>query len=147
MLQKSKEELIINNGNLNEASTTIGLRKKIISFVIKPGFLLCKKKDLKMRVIRNFSVCNVSAMQCANQLSQSPWYKNGINIKFPFMFMVYIYKYLVSPILPSTCRFLPSCSEYALQALLKRSIFIACMLTLKRILKCNPFFKGGHDPV
>lgn len=45
------------------------------------------------------------------------------------------------------CRFKPSCSEYAYQAIKKYDIFKGCWLGLKRIIKCHPFSKGGFDPV
>lgn len=45
------------------------------------------------------------------------------------------------------CRFNPTCSEYGIQAIRKYGIFKGSLLTMKRILRCNPFNKGGHDPV
>lgn len=47
----------------------------------------------------------------------------------------------------SSCKFTPTCSEYALEALEKHGFLKGMFLTLKRILKCNPFNKGGYDPV
>lgn len=48
---------------------------------------------------------------------------------------------------PPTCRYTPTCSNYAIQAFQKRNFFVALFLTIKRILSCNPLFKGGYDPV
>lgn len=48
---------------------------------------------------------------------------------------------------PSSCRYYPTCSEYALEAFQKLGFFKAFYLTSKRILTCNPFFPGGYDPV
>ncbi len=45
------------------------------------------------------------------------------------------------------CRFLPSCSQYGIEAIKKHGIFKGGFLTTKRVIKCNPFNKGGHDPV
>ena len=52
-----------------------------------------------------------------------------------------------SRILPPTCRFQPSCSEYAIQALRKHGLFKGGYLSAKRILRCNPWGGHGHDPV
>ncbi|MBC7326957.1 membrane protein insertion efficiency factor YidD [bacterium] len=49
--------------------------------------------------------------------------------------------------LPPTCRFVPSCSNYALEAIEKHGIFKGLFLSLKRILRCHPFNPGGYDPV
>ncbi len=46
-----------------------------------------------------------------------------------------------------TCRFIPCCSEYALEAVKKYGAFKGSLLALKRLLRCNPFCKGGYDPV
>lgn len=46
-----------------------------------------------------------------------------------------------------TCPYLPSCSQYTLEAILKHGFFVGCFLGFKRILRCNPFVKGGFDPV
>jgi len=69
-------------------------------------------------------------------------------------FLVYVvtllikaYKYLISPILPSSCRFYPSCSEYALEAFNKYGLIKGFWLTLKRIGRCHPLCDGGYDPV
>jgi len=61
--------------------------------------------------------------------------------------LIKAYKYLVSPILPSSCRFYPSCSEYALDALRKYGLVKGLWLTIKRIARCHPLSEGGYDPV
>jgi len=61
--------------------------------------------------------------------------------------LIKAYKYAVSPILPSSCRFYPSCSEYAIDALKKYGLLRGSWLTLKRIARCHPLSAGGHDPV
>ncbi len=58
-----------------------------------------------------------------------------------------LYQYTLGAVLPNACRFTPTCSEYSIQAVRKFGAFKGGWLTLKRILRCNQFFKGGCDPV
>jgi len=60
---------------------------------------------------------------------------------------VRVYQRVISPILPHRCRFYPSCSEYAAQAILTHGVLRGGWLSLKRILKCGPWHPGGYDPV
>ncbi|HKN19467.1 MAG TPA: membrane protein insertion efficiency factor YidD [Dissulfurispiraceae bacterium] len=60
---------------------------------------------------------------------------------------VKLYQYMISPVLPSSCRFTPSCSEYSIGALKEYGAVKGSYLTIKRILKCHPFHPGGYDPV
>ena len=62
-------------------------------------------------------------------------------------FLIKAYRYAISPILPPSCRFYPSCSEYALEALGKYGFLKGSWLALKRIARCHPLSAGGHDPV
>ncbi|MBF0275252.1 MAG: membrane protein insertion efficiency factor YidD [Nitrospinae bacterium] len=55
------------------------------------------------------------------------------------------YQLVISPVLPPTCRFHPSCSQYYIDAVLKYGVLKGTYLGIKRILKCNPFHKGGFD--
>jgi putative membrane protein insertion efficiency factor len=57
------------------------------------------------------------------------------------------YKRMVSPLLPSACRYYPSCSEYMLQAVEKHGVARGGWMGLKRLLRCHPFHAGGLDPV
>lgn len=57
------------------------------------------------------------------------------------------YKRYISPTLPPSCRFLPTCSDYAYQAIERFGAVRGGLLGLWRILRCNPFCKGGYDPV
>ena len=57
------------------------------------------------------------------------------------------YQLLVSPWLPASCRFTPTCSEYARQSLLKHGIPAGIRLALRRLARCHPFGSGGYDPV
>ena len=61
--------------------------------------------------------------------------------------LVKFYKKHFSRSYPPQCRFAPSCSEYSLEALEKYGAFKGSYLTIWRILRCNPFCKGGYDPV
>ena len=61
--------------------------------------------------------------------------------------IVRLYKKFISPLLPPACRFTPTCSEYAMEAFEKRGFFAGMILTVWRILRCNPFCKAGYDPV
>jgi putative membrane protein insertion efficiency factor len=57
------------------------------------------------------------------------------------------YKRHISPGLPPACRFLPTCSEYAMEAVERYGALRGSWLAAKRLLRCNPLFKGGYDPV
>lgn len=59
---------------------------------------------------------------------------------------VVVYQRLVSPFLPQTCRFAPTCSEYARRALIERGVLVGGWLALRRVLRCHPFHPGGDDP-
>jgi putative membrane protein insertion efficiency factor len=63
------------------------------------------------------------------------------------MGMVRGYQWLISPLLPQSCRFYPSCSEYACQAIAKYGPFRGGWLALKRIGRCHPWNPGGVDPM
>jgi len=57
------------------------------------------------------------------------------------------YQYAVSPLFPPCCRYVPTCSAYAYEAVQKYGIFKGLYLALRRILRCHPFHPGGYDPV
>ena len=58
-----------------------------------------------------------------------------------------LYKYLISPLLGNNCRFLPTCSEYTKESIIKYGVIKGFWLGLKRIVKCHPWGKGGYDPI
>ena len=60
---------------------------------------------------------------------------------------VYFYRRCISPLVPPCCRFTPTCSEYAIQAVKKHGVFKGSWLAIKRILRCNPWGGSGYDPV
>ena len=61
--------------------------------------------------------------------------------------LVDLYRKFVSPLLPPLCRYQPSCSAYAKEALQRHGAIKGTLLAIWRVLRCNPFGKGGHDPV
>ena len=66
---------------------------------------------------------------------------------FPFVFLIKIYQFLISPIIGKNCRFNPTCSNYALDALKKHGLFLGMYYSIIRISKCHPWGGSGHDPV
>lgn len=60
---------------------------------------------------------------------------------------VYLYRYCISPIKPPSCRFVPTCSEYAIEALKTHGPLKGLILSVRRILRCNPWGSQGFDPV
>lgn len=62
--------------------------------------------------------------------------------------LIRLYQKGISPYTPPSCRFTPTCSAYAYEAITKHGCLKGCWLALKRLLRCNPFYKGDHyDPV
>lgn len=68
-------------------------------------------------------------------------------IKTIVLSMIKGYQRGISPLLPRSCRFVPTCSEYALQAVKKHGVLKGLTLSFFRIMKCHPFHPGGYDPV
>lgn len=68
-------------------------------------------------------------------------------ITAPFILLIKLYQWLISPLLGPKCRFTPTCSNYALQAFQKYGPLKGFWLTLKRIARCHPWGGHGHDPV
>lgn len=60
---------------------------------------------------------------------------------------VYFYRLAISPLLPPSCRYTPTCSQYAIEALKKHGPFKGMYLSIRRILSCNPWGGSGYDPV
>ncbi len=63
------------------------------------------------------------------------------------IFVIKLYKKLISPLLPNACKFQPTCSEYAVEAINKYGVLKGSIKATYRVLRCNPFNKGGYDPV
>ena len=63
------------------------------------------------------------------------------------IFPIRVYQRVLSPLLPNRCRFYPTCSHYAVEAIEKHGVIKGLWLAIKRILKCHPLHPGGVDPV
>jgi putative membrane protein insertion efficiency factor len=69
-------------------------------------------------------------------------------LKLVFIFLIRLYQIILSPLKPySTCRYIPTCSEYSIQAIKKHGPWHGLWLAIKRISRCHPFHSGGYDPV
>ena len=66
---------------------------------------------------------------------------------FPFVVLIKFYQLCISPLKPPTCRFTPTCSQYALEAFRKSGPFKGLYLAVRRILRCHPWGGSGYDPV
>ena len=61
--------------------------------------------------------------------------------------LIRFYRKFISPLFPPRCRFYPTCSQYAVEAIEKKGAFKGSIMAVRRILRCHPFSKGGYDPV
>ena len=68
-------------------------------------------------------------------------------MKRALLALIRFYQRQISPLFPPCCRFTPTCSQYALEAIQVHGAAKGVFLALKRILRCNPLFPGGYDPV
>ena len=68
-------------------------------------------------------------------------------MKILFIGLIRFYQLFISPLFPPTCRFYPTCSQYAIEAIKKKGVLRGVFLAIKRIAKCHPFHPGGYDPV
>lgn len=68
-------------------------------------------------------------------------------MRFVAIALIKLYQKLLSPLFAGSCRFYPSCSNYSIDAFREHGFFKGMYLTAKRVLRCNPFFEGGYDPV
>ncbi|WP_211307726.1 membrane protein insertion efficiency factor YidD [Hydrotalea sandarakina] len=73
------------------------------------------------------------------------WIRNILS--WPLIILIKFYQYVISPNIGPKCRFTPTCSQYAIEALKKYGIIKGGWLSLKRISKCHPWGSHGHDPV
>ena len=72
--------------------------------------------------------------------------KNKILI-YPLIFIIKIYQFILSPLIGKNCRYLPTCSEYAIESLRLHGLLRGSFFTIRRILKCHPFGGHGFDPI
>ena len=68
-------------------------------------------------------------------------------MKYVLIALIRVYQLAVSPLLPPSCRFHPTCSEYAMEAIKKYGAWRGSYLGARRLLRCHPFHPGGYDPV
>ena len=68
-------------------------------------------------------------------------------MKYLAIALIRLYQRFISPLTGAHCRYYPTCSQYAVQAYRKHGFFKGSILTVRRLLRCNPLFKGGVDPV
>jgi len=68
-------------------------------------------------------------------------------VRFPIIFLIRFYQFALSPLLGKSCRHIPSCSNYAIEAIDVHGIFRGGWLSLKRIARCHPWGTSGYDPV
>lgn len=68
-------------------------------------------------------------------------------IKYILLTFIRLYQYLISPLTPGSCRFTPTCSQYAAEAVIKHGPFRGGWLALKRLARCHPWGGSGYDPV
>ncbi len=77
-------------------------------------------------------------------------YENGSMMRLlslPLLVPLWIYRTFVSPVIPAACRYHPSCSQYAQEAVRAHGPVLGSWLSLKRLLRCHPWAAGGPDPV
>ncbi|MBP6095873.1 MAG: membrane protein insertion efficiency factor YidD [Methyloversatilis sp.] len=68
-------------------------------------------------------------------------------MKSVLLSLLAVYRYAISPLLGSNCRFMPSCSEYAVEAIKRHGSLRGSLLSMRRVMRCHPWNPGGHDPV
>jgi putative membrane protein insertion efficiency factor len=68
-------------------------------------------------------------------------------LKAILLFIIRFYRQYLSPLKPPTCRFVPTCSEYALEAIEKHGPWTGSKMAARRVLRCHPFGASGYDPV
>ncbi len=61
--------------------------------------------------------------------------------------LIRVYQYIISPLFPPSCRFTPTCSRYAIEAIERYGFVKGVFLAIKRIARCHPFTRGGYDPL
>ncbi|PYX84559.1 MAG: membrane protein insertion efficiency factor YidD [Acidobacteria bacterium] len=69
------------------------------------------------------------------------------NAKFVIVQLLRAYKWAISPLFPPSCRYVPTCSEYAMEAVDRYGALRGSLMAIARLLRCHPFVKGGYDPV
>lgn len=90
-------------------------------------------------------------MKNENDEKKSVWHKIGHFIvsipKYIVLGLIHFYRGAISPALPPSCRYVPTCSEYAIIAIQRYGALKGTFMAIKRIGRCHPFHEGGYDPV
>ncbi|MCD6342502.1 MAG: membrane protein insertion efficiency factor YidD [Spirochaetaceae bacterium] len=68
-------------------------------------------------------------------------------LAWPFIVLVKMYQFIISPLFPGSCRFYPTCSSYSVEALKKHGLFKGLWMSVRRVGRCHPGNPGGYDPV
>jgi putative membrane protein insertion efficiency factor len=68
-------------------------------------------------------------------------------LSLPFIALIKLYQWIISPVIGPKCRFTPTCSQYAIEALKKYGVLKGLWLTIKRLSRCHPWGGHGYDPV
>jgi putative membrane protein insertion efficiency factor len=68
-------------------------------------------------------------------------------VKYVAVFLIKVYQIFISPLFPPSCRYTPTCSQYAIEAIDKHGFVKGSYLAGRRLLRCHPFHAGGYDPV
>jgi hypothetical protein len=71
----------------------------------------------------------------------------GMTVARGLIFLIQLYRHMVSPLRPASCRFMPTCSQYAVQALTEYGLVRGSWLSAARLAKCGPWHQGGWDPI
>ncbi len=82
-----------------------------------------------------------------NRVERVPINQTDLMLIRFILLLLRFYKLAISPYLPSQCAYIPTCSEYAADAVKSRGAFKGAWMALKRLARCNPFAAGGYDPV
>jgi putative membrane protein insertion efficiency factor len=84
---------------------------------------------------------------CKNQSDSAGAYTKKWGLSALFIGLIRVYHYVLSPLLPNSCRFVPTCSQYGVEAFRKYGPLKGFLLTAKRIARCNPWGGSGYDPL
>jgi len=74
-------------------------------------------------------------------------HKISVILAYPLILAIYLYRFALSPIFGNSCRYYPTCSHYAEDALLKYGALKGSYFAARRLLRCHPWHEGGYDPV